>query len=495
MGKHSEHKTAHAWTGSASGTGSDSYPAGSAVPGKRDMARKSVYVTGFVIALALGALLGFNAKPIARLASRVYLSLKLSKSHVTGREGKRVQRALSPLPTNPDGSINTLVLGSDAGSNKGEGGYCRSDVMLLVSLQEKKKKAVVISIPRDTMVEIPGYGTQKINAAHAFFGPSGAIDAVKKLTGLEVNHYISMQFTGFQKIVNALGGVPIHLNAPINDPHSGYLPAGDLNLDGWQALVLVRSRNLPMGDLDRIESQHAFLKALLDKAFAVKSLSKANEMVNILASNCKMDYSAGQLMDLAESLRGFKPENVQFVTAPGQFATVDSLDYWIVDANLMSQVANEVRTSAWISPELSAKLQSDSSARAEVLNAPDSDVITVVSGTEASASEVPMLASELTLMGHKGVYQGRIKEPLAQTTIYYRKEAKNHFDAMMASIPELSGAAVLENEQVTTSYNSPIVVVLGRGFVTPPIVSIYGRIATPVFNFEGFGIRRLAFKR
>ncbi|HEY5531518.1 MAG TPA: LCP family protein [Candidatus Anoxymicrobiaceae bacterium] len=495
MGKHSEHKTAHAWTGSTSGTGSDSYPAGSSVRGKRDMARKSVYVTGFVIALALGALIGFNAKPIAKFASRVYLSLKLSKSHVTGREGKRVQRALSPLPTNPDGSINTLVLGSDAGSNKGEGGYCRSDVMLLVSLQEKKKKAVVISIPRDTMVEIPGYGTQKINAAHAFYGPSGAIDAVKELTGLQVNHYISMQFTGFQQIVNALGGVPIHLNAPINDPHSGYLPAGDLNLDGWQALVLVRSRNLPMGDLDRIESQHAFLKALLDKASAVKSLRKANEMVNILASNCKMDYSAGQLMDLAESLRGFKPENVQFVTAPGQFATVDSLDYWIVDANLMSQVANEVRTSAWISPELSAKLQSDSSARAEVLNAPNSDVITVLSGTEASASEVPMLASELTLMGHKGVYQGHAKEPLAQTTIYYRKEAKTYFNAMMTSIPELSGAAVLENEQVPASYNSPIVVVLGRGFVTPPIVSIYGRIATPVFNFEGFGIRRLTFKR
>jgi len=94
--------------------------------------------------------------------------------------------------------------------------------MMLVCLQERYKKAVVISIPRDTMVQISGHGTQKINAAHSFNGPSGAIDAVKNLLGIDVHHYISMQFTGLRQIVNALGGIPIHLNQPINDPHSGY---------------------------------------------------------------------------------------------------------------------------------------------------------------------------------------------------------------------------------------------------------------------------------
>jgi LCP family protein required for cell wall assembly len=440
-----------------------------------------------LVLISVGCVLGFYGKPIARLVAKVYLSFKLSNSHLTGQEGARVKHSLSTVSSDPNKSVNTLILGSDAGSVKGESGYSRSDVMMLVCLQERDKKAVVISIPRDTMVQVPGHGTQKINAAHAFSGPSGAIDAVKNLLGIDVHHYISVQFTGFEKIVNALGGIPIHLNQPISDPHSGYLPAGDLKLDGWQALVLVRSRNLPNGDLDRIQSQHAFMEALMAKAESRKSVWKANQLVNIVASNCKMDYTAGQLMDLAKELQGFKPGNVQMITVPGDSPTIGGISYFVQNAPLLAQIMTEVKQNNWLSPDLLAKLQLPSSSPAVVLNAPNADVISVLSGSSSSDWAVPTVARELTLMGHQQVLQGHTKQPLARTTVYYRREALANSQAIIKSVPELSGADVVESAQIPVSYNSPIVIVLGSRFTTPSLVSIYGRICKPAFDFQNLG--------
>ena len=447
-----------------------------------------------LVLISVGCVLGFCAKPIGKLAAKVYLSFKLSKSHISGKEGAKVQNSLTRLSSDPNKSMNTLILGSDAGSVKGESGYSRSDVMLLVCLQERDKKAVVISIPRDTMVQIPGQGTQKINAAHAFSGPSGAIDAVKNLLGIDVHHYISMQFTGFEKIVNALGGIPIHLNQPINDPHSGYLPAGDLKLDGWQALVLVRSRNMANGDLDRIQSQHTFMEALMTKAESMKSIWKANQLVNIVASNCKMDYTAGQLIDLAKELQGFKPGNVQMITVPGDSPTISGVSYFVQNAPLLAQITTEVKQNNWLSPDLMAKLQTPSSSPAAVLNAPNADVISVLSGSSSSAWAVPTVARELTLMGHQKVLQGHTKQPLARTTIYYRSEALANCKAVIKSIPELSGAHVVESSQIPVSYNSPVVIVLGSKFTTPSLVSIYGRICKPAFDFQNLGTVVNAYK-
>ncbi len=445
------------------------------------------FVAFFVIGIAIGGALGFYYRPIAKLAARVYLSVKVKKSHVTGEEGKKVARALHPVSSDPDKSVNTLILGSDAGSNKGEGGYCRSDVMMLVCLQERDKRAVVISIPRDTKTEMAGHGTIKINAAHSFQGPSGAIQAVQNLLGIEVNHFISMQFEGFKKIVDAIGGVPIHLNQAINDPHAGYLPAGDLLLDGEQALVVVRSRRLPNGDIDRIKSQQAFIKALIAKAESQKSVWKANQLVDIVTENCKMDYTAGQLMDLAQELQDFKVESAQFVTVPGDAKYMSGVSYFVADTAMIARLAAEVKADTRISPGLLARLASDDTRRVEELNAPNADVISVLSGHKSSAWAVPTVAEELRLMGHQKVYEGSTKEPLARTTIYYRREAKENCGAMLQAVPEFEGADVVQNDEIPSRYNSPVVVVLGQGFDTPNMVSIYGRICRPAFDFKDLG--------
>ena len=116
-----------------------------------------------------------------------------------------------------------------------------------------------------------------------------------------------------------------------------------------------------------------------------------------------------------------------------------------------------------------------------------SEVISVLSGAKTSAWAVPTVAQELRLMGHDKVFEGSSKQPLAKTTIYYRHEAKDIFDNVKKSVPEFANADVVQNEEIPAAYNSPVVVVLGQGFTTPGIVSIYGRIARPAFNFNNLG--------
>jgi LCP family protein required for cell wall assembly len=130
-------------------------------------------------------------------------------------------------------------------------------------------RPVLISIPRDSYVPIPGHGMNKINAALAFGGPTLLIQTVEEVTGLRIDHYMGIGFGGLVSVVNTVGGVRICLPTAIDDTaYSGVkLSAGCHNLNGTQALAFVRDRHsFLISDLQRIQDQRAFLKALLSKA-------------------------------------------------------------------------------------------------------------------------------------------------------------------------------------------------------------------------------------
>jgi LCP family protein required for cell wall assembly len=451
------------------------------------------FVTFFLIGIIAGCAVGYHAKAIAKFGAEVYLSFKSKQWQPSGAEKKEVAEALTPLSSDPDESVNTLILGSDQGSNKNEAGWCRSDVMMLVCLHERDKRAVVISIPRDTRMERAGKKADKINAAHSYGGPSGAIDAVKSLLGVDVHHYISMNFNGFKQIINAIGGVPIHLKNPINDPHAGYLPAGNLLLDGEQALVIVRSRKLPGGDIDRIQSQQAFLKALMHKAETMKDVWKAKQLVDIIASTCQMDYTAGQLTNLAEELRDFQVAGVQFVTVPGVAKNIGGVSYYVPNMPAIAELAVEIKRDTSVSPELMARLQAPDTRRVEELYEPNADVVTVLAGSRSVAWTVPTVAQQLRLLGHEKVFEGQAQQVHNRTTIIYRKEAKKNCEEVKNSVPEFANADVIENDDIAGGYNSPVVVVLGAGFATPNLVSIYGRLMKPTLDFQNLGRRVKSF--
>src|SRR5579875_1540321 len=143
----------------------------------------------------------------------------------------------------------------------------RSDTIMLLHIPANGGRPVLISLPRDSYVPIPGNGYNKINAAFAIGGPKLLAETVQNVTGLRIDHYMEIGFGGFVGVVNAVGGVQMCLKHPLHDVASGLnLKAGCQTLDGAQALGYVRDRHsFADQDLQRVQDQRAFLKALLHK--------------------------------------------------------------------------------------------------------------------------------------------------------------------------------------------------------------------------------------
>jgi len=189
---------------------------------------------------------------------------------------------LSDYPGRPAPGHGTtwLLVGSDSRSDLspeqqaalatgGDVGNGRTDTIMLIHIPSliSDVAPTVVSIPRDSLVTIPGNGQDKINSAFAIGGPQLLVHTVEQATGIRVDHYGEIGFAGFAAVVDAVGGVTLCPAQPINDPLAGIdLPAGCQKLDGRNALGYVRSRATPRADLDRMINQREFLSALLHRA-------------------------------------------------------------------------------------------------------------------------------------------------------------------------------------------------------------------------------------
>jgi len=173
-----------------------------------------------------------------------------------------------------------LLVGSDSRSDLsaeqqadlatgGDLGNSRTDTILLVHLPGlgSGTPATMVSIPRDSYVPIPGYDSEKINAAFSLGGPALLTRTVEEATGVRIDHYAEIGFGGFAGLVDAVGGVTVCPTEPVSDPLAGIdLPAGCQHIDGRQALGFVRTRATPRADLDRMANQRAFMSTLVHRA-------------------------------------------------------------------------------------------------------------------------------------------------------------------------------------------------------------------------------------
>jgi len=233
---------------------------------------------------------------------------------------------------NVEGTENWLLVGSDSRADSattGEGnkvwkpGEQRTDTIMLLHLPADRKKAYIISFPRDSWVQIPGYGNQKINAAFSFGGPKLLIETMENLTGIRVDHYGAIDFEGFKSMTDALGGVTVNIKQSVYDPaRKKQWAAGRQKLNGEEALLFVRQRyNLPNGDFDRIKRQQAFLGALAKQAADRGTLTnplKLDRFLSALSKSISVDegVSAGDLRSLALSMRSVRASDVMFMTLP-----------------------------------------------------------------------------------------------------------------------------------------------------------------------------------
>ncbi|MFD7624618.1 LCP family protein [Streptomyces sp. NPDC059851] len=246
-------------------------------------------------------------------------------------------------PQNVDnGSMDILVLGSDsrAGANgeygRDDGGSARSDTAMIVHLYEGHKKATVVSIPRDTIVNRPscttsngktdrGSSRSQFNEAFTIGGAACAVKTVEKMSGIRMDHYIEVDFTGFKKIIDNLGGVEVTTTKPIKDDGSHLnLAAGTNRLNGEQALGLVRTRKSvgDGSDLGRIQLQQAFIKALIKQVKSIGVFDNPKRLLDLADTGTKAlttDKPLGDvksLMGFAQSLQGIDAQNMHMITLP-----------------------------------------------------------------------------------------------------------------------------------------------------------------------------------
>jgi LCP family protein required for cell wall assembly len=271
-------------------------------PGRRG--RRIALIAGLVVAIVIVTFVG----------SYFWLDGKLNKS------------VSLPAFSGQSAGTNWLIVGSDSRQglsrsqddalHLGTVGADASDSLMLLHLGGPKP--VLISIPRDSYVNIPGYGDNKINAALAYGGPSLLVQTVEKNTGLRINHYMGIGFDGLVSVVNTVGGVRVCLPTAIQDAYSGVnLSAGCHNLNGTQALAFVRDRHsFATSDLQRIQDQRYFLKALLSKATSpgvYLNPFTAYPFASTAASSIAVDKGTS-LYDLSQA--GFALRSPQTGTVP-----------------------------------------------------------------------------------------------------------------------------------------------------------------------------------
>ncbi|MFG1667506.1 LCP family protein [Streptomyces sp. Y7] len=249
-----------------------------------------------------------------------------------------------------NGSENILVLGSDtrSGSNKKLGGgaddgSARSDTAMILHVYEGHKKASVVSIPRDTLIDRPECtdtdGTTHdaasgvmFNEAYSTGGAACTVKTVESVTGIRMDHYLEVDFSGFQKLIDELGGVEVTTTNDIKDPDSHLdLKAGTHRLDGKQALGLVRTRH-GVGDgsdLGRIQLQQAFIKALLEQVKDINLFGNPKrlyDLANTATKTVTTDSdlaSVNKLMSFTNGLKGISSKNMNMVTMPVQYDPAD----------------------------------------------------------------------------------------------------------------------------------------------------------------------------
>jgi len=279
--------------------------------------RRALIVAGAVLALLLSAAAG-------AMAYYFNIANKMAPKNIP-------QSIKKAPPLKPQEPYNIALFGTDA---RRVTENCRTDTIMLARVIPAEKRIWMVSIPRDYRVELPDHGARKINAAYAYGGAELAIETLEKVSGQKVDHYMLVNFFGFEDVVDAMGGIEIDVPITIDGTKPGIegekarkadrskgkkaskIVAGPQILDGAHALTFVRYRGYADADWGRTGAQQLFFKALIDQ-MSDTPVTKLPGLVGAVADNVETSLTPLQLMQVAREMRGTKSANLYTITVPG----------------------------------------------------------------------------------------------------------------------------------------------------------------------------------
>lgn len=355
------------------------------------------------IALAIGSTLVIGISVIAGFLG--YATLQITDKI------EPIKVLESPTPVTESGPLNFLLMGTDTrtgqggefGSEESYGGMGRSDTTMLVHLTQDRKSAYVVSIPRDSMVQIPvctredgqviNSRLDRFNSAFALAGPACTIKTFESLTGIKINHAVVVDFLGFSNVVDALGGIEVCLNFPINEPSARgagiNLPAGVQTLRGSEALGIMRARyTLADGsDLARIKRQQELLAITIDQVqrkSIITDFTTLYRVATAATSSLRMDEGLANidsLITLAQSVSGLRSKDITFLTVPFVLSPGGNTVEWTEEANLLW--ANIIQSSLPSAQPTPATGESESP---EAAPTPEAPAVAPLSASEVSVT-------------------------------------------------------------------------------------------------------------
>jgi len=247
---------------------------------------------------------------------------------------------ISP-PFSGRGQVNILLIGTD---DIGDG---LSDTLMVAHVDTRVKRVGVLSVPRDSRVEIPGHGVQKINASHALGGNQLTKETISLLLGIPIDYYLTINSEGLAQMVDAAGGVEIEVPKRMRY-HDNW---GHLNIDlqpGWQrlngeqAVGFVRFRHDAIGDIGRMQRQQEFLRALGKELNRPTTIGRVPSLAQALLNTVQTNLSAGDLVYLAKLSRQLDSARIPMAILPAEPRTLHGISYLMLEPEAVRRSVAEV---------------------------------------------------------------------------------------------------------------------------------------------------------
>lgn len=297
-----------------------------------------------------------------------------------------IEDALGGYSSNFDEPFYMLLLGSDA---RYEDERSRSDTNIVVRVDPVEDKLSMVSIPRDTKIEIPGHGTQKFNAAYSFGKVPGVIEAAEELLDIEISHYAEVNFLDLKGLVDAVGGVTVEVDAKIDDYHCDdgdgnhyVIEKGVQNLSGGEALTFARSRHYVNGDFTRTSNQRKLVEAIVDKVLSTP-ITGIPAVVGAAAECVTTDLKLMDIIGLAQQFADNKDIIFYNAMIPSYTQNINGISFVINDeektVEMMKLFVAGEDPSGIVSDKTAADINSGSVDTSHVLLFDDDDE--VVSGS------------------------------------------------------------------------------------------------------------------
>ncbi len=341
----------------------------------------------------------------------------------------------------------------------------RADTIMIARVDPQATTIDLLSFPRDLWIPImPSGENQRINTAYTGNGPQALIDTLQADFGIEINHYVEINFKSFKGIVDAVGGVPMFFDSPMRDEHTGLYQyeLGCVNLNGEQGLAFARARHLeykddrdrwasdPTGDLGRINRQQVLMRAMIDRSqdrFGSLDVKAINDIVSSTADNLTVDseLTVGDMIDLARAFKGFSGDQIVTHALPvTPYMTNGGASVLRLDETLAEETLNVFRG---LPPGTVS---------------PDSVTVAVSNGSGAEM-QATTVSRALAAMGYEASVTADASTRSARTVVRHAPGLERQADLVARQV---ASGAVLEEDESLEGAAAPVVLVTGTDFTT-----------------------------